>query len=79
MFLLRMTHDEIIIVFQHYQLDFTTPGISPLDASSLKHILHSWKRLINPLGRPQSLHLLYLRTLNFGLRCCLIINDVFAI
>jgi hypothetical protein len=25
-----------------YQLDLTTPGISPREASSLKHILHIW-------------------------------------
>jgi hypothetical protein len=62
-----------------YQLAFTTPGISPLDASSLKHILQSWKRLIKPRGLPQSLHLLYLRTLNFAGLEHFTINDVFAI
>jgi hypothetical protein len=61
-----------------YQLALTTPGISPRKASSLKHILQSWKRLMNPRGLPQSLHLLYRRDLNFGARCCFIINDVFA-
>jgi len=41
-----------------YQLDFVTPGISPLWASFLKQILQSPKSLKNPLGLPHSLHLL---------------------
>lgn len=64
---------------QVYQLALTTPGISPLDASSLKHILHIWNLPIKPRGLPQSLHLLYLRTLNFGFLVALTISDVFAI
>jgi len=32
----------------YYQLDFFTPGISPLLANSLKHILQSPKFLIKP-------------------------------
>jgi hypothetical protein len=57
----------------------TTPGISPLDASSLKHILQSWKRLIKPRGLPQSLHRLYFLALNFAGLAAFTINDVFAI
>jgi hypothetical protein len=64
---------------QAYQDAFTTPGISPRDASSLKHILHSWNRLMKPRGLPQSLHLLYFLTLNFGVLPAFTISEVFAI
>src|SRR3989344_8157807 len=35
-----------------YQEDFLTPGISPLFANSLKHILHSPNALIKPCRLP---------------------------
>ena len=33
----------------------------------------------NRCGRPQRLHRVYARTLNFGLRCCLLTRAFFAI
>jgi hypothetical protein len=36
-----------------YQLDLTTPGISPLRAKVLKQIRHIWNLLRNALGLPQ--------------------------
>jgi len=62
-----------------YQLAFTTPGISPFDASSLKHILQSLNLRIKPLLRPQRAHLLYFLTLNFGSFACFSISAFFAI
>jgi hypothetical protein len=62
-----------------YQLAFTTPGISPREASSLKHILHNWNLRMKPRGLPQSLHLLYFLTLNFGGLPHFTISEVFAI
>ena len=62
-----------------YQLALTTPGISPLNASSRKHILHSWNLRIKPRGLPHILQRLYLRTLNLGVRPHFTISDVFAI
>jgi hypothetical protein len=64
---------------QAYQDAFTTPGISPRDASSLKHILHNWNRLMKPRGLPHSLHLLYFLTLNFCGLPHFTISEVFAI
>jgi hypothetical protein len=61
-----------------YQLDLVTPVISPLDASLRKHILQIPNFLMNALGRPQSGHLLYLRTENLGFRCALAIMDFLA-
>lgn len=65
--------------FKSYQLALTTPGISPLDASSLKQILQSWKRRMKPRGLPQSLHRLYFLALNFCGLEHFTISDVFAI
>jgi hypothetical protein len=64
---------------QTYQLALTTPGISPREASSRKQILQIWNLLMYPLGLPQILHLLYLRTLNLGGLEHFIISEVFAI
>jgi len=46
-----------------YQLDLTTPGISPLSASERKHKRHTPNLRRNPRGRPQSWHRLCLRQL----------------
>jgi hypothetical protein len=61
-----------------YQLDFVTPVISPLDASLRKQILQTPNFLMNALGRPQSGHLLYLRTENLGFLCAFAIMDFLA-
>jgi hypothetical protein len=61
-----------------YQLDLVTPVISPLDASLRKQIRQTPNFLMNPLGRPQRGHLLYLRTANFALRCDFAIMDFLA-
>jgi len=66
----------IEIIF--YQLDLVTPVISPLDASLRKQILQTPNFLMNALGRPQSGHLLYLRTENFGFRCAFAMMDFLA-
>jgi len=67
-----------VIEIKYYQLDLVTPVISPLDASLRKQILQIPNFLINALGRPQSGHLLYLRTENFGFRCAFAIMDFLA-
>jgi hypothetical protein len=41
-----------------YQLDFTTPGNLPWDANIRKQIRQMPNFLKNPLGRPQTGHLL---------------------
>src|ERR1700744_5151548 len=51
-----------------YQLDLTTPGISPFSASPRKHRRQTPNLRKKPRGRPQSLHRLCLRELNFGFR-----------
>jgi hypothetical protein len=42
----------------YYQLAFVTPGISPREANSLKHILQSLNLLMKPRGLPHNMHLL---------------------
>src|SRR5579875_141911 len=54
-----------------YQLDFTTPGISPLSARPRKHKRQMPNFRRNARGRPQSWHRLCWRDLNFGLRATL--------
>jgi len=49
-----------------YQLDFLIPGISPLFANSLKHILHILKSLIYALLLPHRQHLRTILVLNLG-------------
>jgi|GEM_PF-3409992 hypothetical protein len=49
-----------------YQLAFTTPGITPDKAISLKQILHNPKRRRYPRCRPQRLQRLYARVLYLG-------------
>lgn len=53
-----------------YQLDFLTPGISPLYANSLKQIRQIPNFFITECGRPHLLQRVYSCTLNFlGLLC----------
>ena len=61
-----------------YQLDFVTPGISPLCAISRKQMRHSPKRRMKPRERPQILQRVYARTANFGLRFAFSIKHCFA-
>src|SRR5258708_11955153 len=49
-----------------YQLDLTTPGISPLRASERKQRRHTPNLRRNARGRPQSWQRLCWRDLNFG-------------
>ena len=63
----------------YYQLDLTTPGISPLSASVLKHRRHTPNLRRKPLGLPQSWHRLCLRLLNFGFRASFTLFAVVAI
>jgi hypothetical protein len=62
-----------------YQLDFTTPGISPLSASDRKHKRQTPNLRRKPRGRPQSWHRLCLRQLNFGFRASFTLFAVVAI
>lgn len=48
-----------------HQLAFFTPGICPLDASSLTQIRQSLNFRKTEWGRPQRSQQVYLRTLNF--------------
>jgi len=61
-----------------YQLDLTTPGSFPSDANTRKQIRQSPNFLRYPLGRPQTGHRLYCRTLNLGFRIAFILSDFFA-
>ena len=62
-----------------YQLDLTTPGISPLSARPRKHKRQMPNFRRYPRGRPQSLHRLCLRELNFGFRASFTLFAVVAI
>jgi len=62
-----------------YQLALITPGISPLSALFLKHILHKSNFRRYPRDRPHSGQRLYARTLNFGALDAFAIKDFFAI
>ena len=62
-----------------YQLDFTTPGISPLSASARKHKRQMPNLRRNPRGRPHSWQRLCLRELNFGFRASFTLFAVVAI
>src|ERR1700722_9927884 len=55
---------QVINLF--YQLDFTTPGISPLRASERKQRRQTPNLRRNARGRPQSWQRLCWRDLNFG-------------
>src|SRR5476649_2301176 len=50
----------------YYQLDLTTPGISPLSARPRKHRRQQPNLRRNARGRPQSWQRLCWRDLNFG-------------
>jgi len=63
----------------NYQLDFLIPGISPLLASSLKHILQRPKILIYPLLLPHLKQRLMVLEEYFGFFFAFAICDVFAI
>jgi hypothetical protein len=62
-----------------YQLDLTTPGISPLSANPRKHRRQTPNLRRKPRGRPQSWQRLCLRQLNFGFRASLTRFAVVAI
>jgi hypothetical protein len=62
-----------------YQLDFRTPGISPLLASSLKQIRHKPNIRMYPCVRPQRQHRLMVRLVNLGFLFALTIKAVRAI
>lgn len=62
-----------------YQEDLTTPGSSPLWAFSRRQIRQIPKNRMYPESRPQMLHRLYDRVLNFGLRFCFSIKHFLAI
>jgi len=64
---------------RNYQEDLVTPGISPLFANSLKHILHSPNALINPLLLPHLKQRLINLEEYFGFFFALAICDVLAI
>ena len=62
-----------------YQLDFFTPGIWPVLASSRKHILHISKARIYPCFLPHLQQRLTIRVENFGFFLALASTDFFAI
>jgi len=62
-----------------YQLDFTTPGISPFSAKDLKHKRQMPNLRRNPRGRPHNWQRLCLRQLNFGFRASFTLFAVVAI
>src|ERR1700744_2320471 len=60
---MRTSRTQIVLF---YQLDLTTPGISPLRASERKQRRHTPNLRRNARGRPQSWQRLCWRDLNFG-------------
>src|ERR1700761_8691112 len=60
---MRTSRTQIVLF---YQLDFTTPGISPLRASERKQRRHTPNFRRKARGRPQSWQRLCWRDLNFG-------------
>src|SRR5580698_2279288 len=62
-----------------YQLDLTTPGISPLSARPRKHRRQMPNLRRKARGRPQSWQRLCWRDLNFGVRASLTRFAVVAI
>src|SRR5215471_166094 len=69
----------VSLLYQLYQLDFTTPGISPLRASERKQRRQTPNLRRKARGRPQSWQRLCLRDLNFGLLASLTRFAVVAI
>src|ERR1700730_6552637 len=55
-----------------------TPGTSPACDSSRRQIRHRPNFRYTERALPQRRHRVYVRTLNFGLRCCFSINAFFA-
>src|SRR5215831_14338199 len=62
-----------------YQLDFTTPGISPRKAKLRKQIRHMANLRRYPRDLPHTRQRRYRRTANFGVLFDLLIRDFFAI
>ena len=73
------SHVSFVKAFAYYHDAFLTPGISPLVAISLKHILHKPNVLINPLFRPQRKQRLTALVENFGVFLLLAITESFGI
>jgi len=71
--------DFVLRIYCYYQGAFLTPGISPLVAISLKHILHKPNVLINPLLRPQRKQRLTALVENFGIFLLRAITESFGI
>jgi len=67
------------LICANYHEDFFTPGISPLFANSLKHILHKPNFLIYPLFLPHLKHRFTFRVENLGGFCAFAINDFLGI
>jgi hypothetical protein len=72
------TFRDDLTVFLFYQLDFVTPGISPLFANSLKHILHNPKARIKPCLLPHLKQRRCNREENFGFIFAFASCDVLA-
>jgi hypothetical protein len=66
-------------MFSTYQLDFVTPGNCPKPALILKQMRQMPNFLMYPLDLPQIAQRFRCRTLNFGGRFALAIQDFFAI
>src|SRR5262249_61626533 len=62
-----------------YQLDLTTPGISPRRAKPRKQIRHMANFRRYPRALPHTRQRLYKRTANFGVLFALLMSDFFAI
>src|SRR2546429_9751278 len=61
-----------------YQLDFVTPGMSPLCAISRKQMRQIPNRRNTPRERPHTLQRVYARTANLGLRFAFSIKHCLA-
>src|SRR3989338_6605266 len=76
----RILKLEFLILYSRFhQLDFLTPGISPLLANSLKQILQSPNFLIKPCLLPHLKQRLCRREENFGFIFAFASCDVLAI
>ena len=67
-----------LVLSEPYQLDFTTPGIIPVDARLRRQMRQIPNRRMYPRGRAHWLQQLYARVENLGLRFCLMINAIRA-
>src|SRR5262249_24754284 len=68
-----------VLTLGDYQLDFTTPGISPRRAKPRKQIRHMANFRRYPRALPHTRQRLYKRTANFGVLFALLMSDFFAI